>query len=88
MSGYPWLAVLRNKHLVSIGTISYGLYLYHWIIYNHIDTVIKFGWQMGDPWWLDVTKLGVSFVAAVISWRASSDRFVSERSFQLQPRKH
>ena len=89
MSGYPWLAVLRNKHLVSIGTISYGLYLYHWIIYDHIDTVINFGWQMGDPWWLDVTKLGVSFVAAVISWRFIERPILCLKDrFNYRPRKH
>ncbi len=69
MSGSPSLAVLRNRHLVSIGTISYGLYLYHWIIYEIIDTVIKFGGKMGDPLWLDVIKVGVSFAVAIASWR-------------------
>lgn len=68
MSGSPWLAVLRNRILVSVGTISYGLYLYHWLLYEHLDTVVKFGWRMGDPWWLDVIKLFTSFAVAIGSW--------------------
>jgi peptidoglycan/LPS O-acetylase OafA/YrhL len=69
MSGSRSLALLRNKYLVGIGTISYGLYLYHWIIYEAIDTVIKFRWKMGDPLWLDVIKVATVFLAAILSWR-------------------
>ncbi len=69
MSANRWLAVLRWRPLVHLGAISYGLYLYHWIIYEYLDTFIKFGLKMGDPWWLDVLKVLLSLGTAMLSWR-------------------
>ena len=69
MSGHPWLSMFRNRYLVSLGTISYGLYLYHQMIYGVLDTVVNYRLQMDDPWWLDVCKVSLSLVVAVISWR-------------------
>lgn len=69
MTGTRMLAVFRNKVLVRLGTISYGLYLYHLVLYENLDTLVKFRWQMGDPWWLDVTKVVVSLIVAAVSWR-------------------
>lgn len=69
MAGSPRLSMLRNKVLLRVGTISYGLYLYHWVIYEYLDALIKFRWGLGDPWWLDVLKLAVSFAVATASWR-------------------
>ena len=68
MSGSPWLAMFRNKHLVRLGTVSYGLYLYHLVLYENLDTLVKFRWEMGDPWWLDVIKVTVSLIVAAVSW--------------------
>jgi peptidoglycan/LPS O-acetylase OafA/YrhL len=68
MSGKRWLAILRWQPLAQLGTISYGLYLYHWIIYGYLDTAIKFGLKFGDTWWLDVLKIMLSLAAAVASW--------------------
>lgn len=65
---HKWLAVLRNPVLCYLGTISYGLYLYHWIIYELMDTLFKFRWGYNDPWWLSVLKVVLSIVAAVASW--------------------
>ncbi|WP_182864776.1 acyltransferase family protein [Rhodopirellula sp. JC639] len=69
MSGSRLLSPFRNKVLVGLGTISYGLYLYHLVLYENLDTLVKFRWKMGDPWWLDVSKLIVSLVVAALSWR-------------------
>lgn len=68
MSGSPWLAMFRNKGLVALGTISYGLYLYHLVLFENLDTLVKFRWEMGDPWWLDATKLALSLIVATASW--------------------
>jgi peptidoglycan/LPS O-acetylase OafA/YrhL len=68
-SGSSRLAMLRWIPLISLGTISYGLYLYHWIIYEHLDTYFKFGLTLGDPWWLDGLKLTFTFAAAILSWK-------------------
>lgn len=59
---------LRLPALAYLGQISYGLYLYHWIVYSYIDMKIKFGLGFQDPWWLDVIKVAVSFIVAVASW--------------------
>jgi peptidoglycan/LPS O-acetylase OafA/YrhL len=67
-AGRPGLRFLRIPALVYLGQLSYGLYLYHWIVYGYIDLVIKFGMGYRDPWWLDVIKVGASFAVAVFSW--------------------
>jgi peptidoglycan/LPS O-acetylase OafA/YrhL len=67
-AGSPALKPLRLAPLVYLGQISYGLYLYHWIIYEQIDTAIKFGLKAGDPYWLDLLKVAASFATAICSW--------------------
>ncbi|MCS7466976.1 acyltransferase [Stieleria sp. ICT_E10.1] len=69
MTGSRPLALFRNRYLVQLGTISYGLYLYHLVLYENLDTLVKFRWKLGDPWWLDVTKVIVSLAVAALSWR-------------------
>lgn len=66
--GAALLAPLRFAPVVFLGQISYGLYLYHWIIYEVLDTVFKFGMRLGDPWWLGVVKIALSFGVAITSW--------------------
>lgn len=66
--GTRWTAPLRFRPLIWIGTVSYGLYLYHWIIYELLDTVFKFGRGYQDPWWLDILKVALTFGAATVSW--------------------
>ncbi len=36
-AGDPRLAILRDRRLVYLGTISYGLYLYHYIFYHLLE---------------------------------------------------
>jgi peptidoglycan/LPS O-acetylase OafA/YrhL len=66
--GSPRLAWLRLPALVYLGQISYGLYLYHWILYEHLDSLVTFRWGLGAPWWLEVIKFTAPFVVAVLSW--------------------
>jgi peptidoglycan/LPS O-acetylase OafA/YrhL len=68
-TGHWSLSILRLPLLVALGQISYGLYLYHWIIYEGLDTVFKFGMHLGDPWWLDLLKVMTSVAVAIASWR-------------------
>jgi peptidoglycan/LPS O-acetylase OafA/YrhL len=67
-AGKPFLGVLRYNVLGKIGRISYGLYLYHWIIYEALDDVVQFRWNLGQPYWLDVFKIVSSFGVASASW--------------------
>ena len=67
-AGTRVLSPFRCQWLVNVGTISYGLYVFHWLLYENLDTIVNFRWQMGDPWWLDVIKVTLSFVVAGLSW--------------------
>jgi peptidoglycan/LPS O-acetylase OafA/YrhL len=51
-----------------VGQISYGLYLYHWIVYEHLDTLVKFRWGLTDSWWYATLKIALSFAVAIASW--------------------
>ena len=68
-SGEEGLKWLRHESLTTIGKISYGLYLYHWIYYEFLDTFVVFRWELGHPYWLDAVKLSGSLVIALVSWR-------------------
>jgi peptidoglycan/LPS O-acetylase OafA/YrhL len=68
-AGHRSLWFLRLAPLAALGQISYGLYLYHWIIYENLDAVFKFGMHCGDPWWLDLLKVATALTAAAASWR-------------------
>jgi peptidoglycan/LPS O-acetylase OafA/YrhL len=68
IAGTRWAGALRVRPLVWIGTISYGLYLYHWIVYELFDAVFKFGRGYNDPWWLSAIKVVASFAVAAMSW--------------------
>jgi peptidoglycan/LPS O-acetylase OafA/YrhL len=69
-AGHRWLWPLRLPPLVYVGQISYGLYLYHYVIYWAIDgaRVGKDYLGTSQPWRIQATKLAVSLVVAVISW--------------------
>jgi len=67
LSGTRLLAPLRHPCLVYVGTISYGLYLYHVPIYVIISPAAH-SRVCHDPMSLDALKLAVSFLVAVGSW--------------------
>lgn len=67
-AGSRYLAFLRLRPLMWFGTISYGLYLYHWPVYETLDTIIMFGMNKGDPWWLSLLKFAATVVVAQLSW--------------------
>lgn len=58
-------AILEWKPLVAVGRISYGLYLWHALLYYALDTVSLHIWA---PIWL-VVHVGGSFLIAAISYR-------------------
>jgi peptidoglycan/LPS O-acetylase OafA/YrhL len=65
--GHPWLACLRLRPVGYLGTISYGLYLWH-----HPITQLSFelkellGVGPGPVLW--AAEIGLSLAAAVVSW--------------------
>jgi peptidoglycan/LPS O-acetylase OafA/YrhL len=62
-AGRRALAPLRDRRLCYLGQISYGIYLYHHIIFMTADQ-LGFG---GGPA-ADAAKLAASFALAVVSW--------------------
>ena len=66
-SGHPSLAPLRIRPLVYLGRISYGIYIYHYMVYWAFDGC---GTKFDDkaPWPLEVLKILATVVLASVSW--------------------
>jgi len=64
LSGSRPLSPLRSIALTRAGTISYGLYLYHFPIYGLLD-ILGVRWP-GVPTW--PLKVGATLAAAIVSW--------------------
>lgn len=60
----PWRALASWRPLVFVGRISYGLYVFHWpvIVAMSPERVPVSGWL------LDVCRVAVTFVLALVSW--------------------
>jgi peptidoglycan/LPS O-acetylase OafA/YrhL len=75
-SGHRRLAWLRDRRLVYLGTISYGIYLYHHFIFEIYKLYERYyGW--GGSLLLDFVKLGASIMVAALSWRFIEQPFLS-----------
>jgi peptidoglycan/LPS O-acetylase OafA/YrhL len=69
-AGSRWLAPLRFRPLAYLGQISYGLYLYHYVVYWIIDGCHQRPRSLliGQSWTTQALKLGASLSVAVLSW--------------------
>ena len=97
-AGRPALGWLRERRLAYLGQISYGLYLYHLIVFRISDNLVRahgFGERVG----LDALKialtfaaLAAAFVAAFIehgrSWRAQRIGLTIARRPQSRRRRY
>jgi len=79
-SGHPRIGILRHPWLVYLGKISYGLYLYHHILFMLWDDYAS---RMGiaNHLGIDMAKTGVSVAIAAFSWR-----FVEQPLLSLKDR--
>jgi peptidoglycan/LPS O-acetylase OafA/YrhL len=66
--GHSRLAWLRNRRLVHLGTISYGIYLYHPFVLIFVPILHKAMGIKGSIW-IDIGKVGLCVILAEISWR-------------------
>jgi peptidoglycan/LPS O-acetylase OafA/YrhL len=67
-AGHTRLRWLRDPRLVYLGTISYGIYLYHHFIFEICKYIeIRSGWESHVL--LDLVKLAASVGIAALSWR-------------------
>jgi len=67
-AGLPCLRWLRDRRLVYLGSISYGIYLYHHFIFEIFAYYWRFyGWN--DSVAVDIGKVALSIAVAALSWR-------------------
>ena len=67
-SGHRYLAVLRSRLLGYTGQISYGLYLYHPIVFTAVRLIWhRLGWR--ESLAVDGLRVAASFAVASLSWR-------------------
>ncbi len=72
-SGKRWLAPFRLPALMYVGTISYGLYLYHIPIDRGFEILmrkigVRHRLDVGYPVWRTALEMAIVFVVAVLSW--------------------
>jgi peptidoglycan/LPS O-acetylase OafA/YrhL len=67
-AGHPLLAPLRRRRLCYVGSISYGLYLYHPLIFWVVG-LARFALGFRGSVWVDVVRVGACFAVASLSWR-------------------
>ena len=60
--------ILEFKPLVYLGTISYGLYIYHEIVSTAVDTLAESGSLRLAVWALIALKFSLTGLAAALSW--------------------
>jgi peptidoglycan/LPS O-acetylase OafA/YrhL len=68
VAGARGAAWLRLRWLTGLGTISYGLYLYHVVVYAAFDYYFKLDGTHNDCWWMALLKIAVSIGVACLSW--------------------
>jgi peptidoglycan/LPS O-acetylase OafA/YrhL len=90
-AGSRSLAPLRWRPLGYIGLISYGLYLYHDIVFS-IANYSGAERGLGDRWWFEPIKLAAPFAVAAASWHfierpilSLKDRFAYARGRPPRP---
>lgn len=67
--GSPRLAPLRDRRLVHLGAISYGIYLYHPFVLIFEPMIRAAVGLKLAPWMVDVAKIGSCIGLAEVSWR-------------------
>jgi len=95
-AGRPSLAWLRRPRLVGLGTISYGLYLYHFVALMLGADILVLVRGRGRSPLTDTALMGLALVMALASWRwiekpllGLKDRFAYEtRSIKVARESH
>jgi len=67
-SGHWALAILRDRRLCYLGQISYGLYLYHYILIVTAEQLLPH-YGLARTWWIDLALLSSCLILAALSWR-------------------
>jgi peptidoglycan/LPS O-acetylase OafA/YrhL len=70
-TNWPVKRVLSVKPLRIIGMVSYGIYLWHYLVFS----MVGYAWPHWNAWWQSIVGLTLTAVATCISW------FLIERPF-------
>ena len=68
--------VFRMRTFVFLGKYSYGIYLFHWILYAAIDRHDAFGLKTGSPWANFVIVGAATIASALLSWNLVEKQFL------------
>jgi peptidoglycan/LPS O-acetylase OafA/YrhL len=67
-SGHPALGLLRGRRLAYLGSISYGIYLYHPMVFAAITLASNRLGLSPSSWGLDAVKFAAAIAVAALSW--------------------
>jgi len=67
--GKPALRFLRRPRLVWVGQLSYGIYVYHYILMLLSDDIAQALGKGGRPFWREALTVALVFGLAALSWR-------------------
>lgn len=67
--GKPALAFLRRPRLVWVGQLSYGIYVYHYVLMLLSDDLAAALGRGGRPFWREALTVALIFGLAALSWR-------------------
>ncbi len=69
LQGHPALRPLRRRWLVKTGQLSYGLYMYHYVILLLSDDFAQRFGLGGRPFWRQALTAVAIYALAALSWR-------------------
>jgi peptidoglycan/LPS O-acetylase OafA/YrhL len=69
LQGHPALRPLRRRWLVKTGQLSYGMYMYHYVILLLSDDLAQRFGLGGRPFWRQALTVFAIYALAALSWR-------------------
>lgn len=87
-AGKPGLRWLRNRRLCRVGTISYGLYMYHFIVLMLVGDIAHAMGRRGKPFWMDVLMMLLTFALARLSWQFIEEPLLNLKNRFAYPKPH
>lgn len=79
-----WMGyIMRNKQMQYIGTISYGIYLYHMpvpYVFRAVADKLSPGWHIAPLWFLFLC-MGITIVIAAVSYRFIETPFLKLKRY-------
>ncbi|MFZ5569870.1 MAG: acyltransferase family protein [Thermodesulfobacteriota bacterium] len=87
----PVKRFLSNNILRLLGKYSYGIYIYHWIIFVSIIRFDVLSLHIENPWLQFITVLLATFSVSFLSFHLLEQHFLKAKkyfTFQIKPERH